>query len=100
MCSSDLANGTRVSATEFSRPSPDLSAGVNLRLGFTNMSVDATLNPDFSQVESDAAQVTVNERFALFFAEKRPFFLEGIELFSTPGQLVYARASTMSERGT
>jgi len=85
------SNGTRVSATEFSRPSPDLSAGANLRLGFTNMSVDATLNPDFSQVESDAAQVTVNERFALFFAEKRPFFLEGIELFSTPNQLVYTR---------
>lgn len=85
------SNGTRVSATEFSRPSPDLNAGANLRLGFTNMSVDATINPDFSQVEADAAQVTVNERFALFFAEKRPFFLEGIELFSTPNQLVYTR---------
>jgi len=85
------SNGTRVSSSEFSRPSPDLSAGANLRLGFTNTSVDATLNPDFSQVESDAAQVTVNERFALFFTEKRPFFLEGIELFSTPNQLVYTR---------
>lgn len=85
------ANGTRVSASEFARPSPDLSAGANLRLGFSNMSLDATVNPDFSQVESDAAQVTVNERFALFFAEKRPFFLEGIELFSTPNQLVYTR---------
>ena len=85
------SNGTRVSASKYSRPPADLSAGANLRLGFTNMSVDATLNPDFSQVESDAAQVTVNERFALFFAEKRPFFLEGIELFSTPNQLVYTR---------
>jgi len=65
--------------------------GVNLRLGFTNMSIDATANPDFSQVESDAGQVTVNERFALFYPEKRPFFLEGIELFSTPNQLVYTR---------
>ena len=35
--------------------------------------------------------MTVNERFALFFTEKRPFFLEGIELFATPGQLVYTR---------
>ncbi|TAK15302.1 MAG: hypothetical protein EPO35_07840, partial [Acidobacteria bacterium] len=85
------ANGTRTGATTFSRPSPDVSMGANLRLGFTNTSIDATLNPDFSQVESDAAQVTVNERFALFFAEKRPFFLEGIELFSTPNQLVYTR---------
>lgn len=85
------STGTRVSASEFSRPSPEFSAGANLRLGFTNASVDATFNPDFSQVESDAAQVTVNERFALFFAEKRPFFLEGIELFSTPNQLVYTR---------
>jgi hypothetical protein len=49
------------------------------------------VKPDFSQVESDAGLVTVNERFALFFAEKRPFFLEGIELFNTPNQLVYTR---------
>jgi hypothetical protein len=75
----------------FDRADPDAEAGVNLRVGFTNISLDATINPDFSQVESDAGQVTVNERFALFFPEKRPFFLEGIELFNTPGQLVYTR---------
>jgi hypothetical protein len=46
---------------------------------------------DFSQIESDVSLVTVNERFALFFPEKRPFFLEGIELFSTNNQLVYTR---------
>ncbi|MEX1183559.1 MAG: DUF5916 domain-containing protein [Gemmatimonadota bacterium] len=73
------------------RASPDPSAGVNARLGFTSFSLDATLNPDFSQIEADAGQITVNERFALFLPEKRPFFLEGIELFSTPGQLVYTR---------
>lgn len=76
---------------EFSRSNVDAETGVNVRVGFTNISVDATVNPDFSQVESDAGQVTVNERFALFFPEKRPFFLEGIELFNTPGQLVYTR---------
>ena len=76
---------------EFTRDNPDAEAGVNLRVGFTNISLDATINPDFSQVESDAGQVTVNERFALFFPEKRPFFLEGIELFNTPNQLVYTR---------
>ena len=66
-------------------------AGLNLRLGFTSYALDATVNPDFSQVESDEGQVTVNERFALFFPEKRPFFLEGIELFGTPQTLVYTR---------
>ena len=65
---------------------------MNLRLGLaSNLSVDATYNPDFSQIESDASLVTVNERFALFFPEKRPFFLEGIDLFATPNQLVYTR---------
>jgi len=85
------SNGARGSDGGFRRETIDIQPGANLRLGFTNVSLDATVNPDFSQVESDAAQVTVNERFALFFAEKRPFFLEGIELFATPGQLVYTR---------
>jgi hypothetical protein len=75
----------------FERGSLDPSAGANLKLGFTNMALDATVNPDFSQVESDAGLVTINERFALFLPERRPFFLEGIELFSTPNQLVYTR---------
>ena len=66
-------------------------AGLNLRLGFTSYAFDGTINPDFSQVESDAGQVTVNERFALFYPEKRPFFLEGIELFGSPNTLVYTR---------
>jgi len=59
-----------------------------------NTAIDATVNPDFSQIESDVAQITSNERFALFFPEKRPFFLEGIELFSTPLQAVYTRTIT------
>ena len=60
--------------------------------------IDATINPDFSQIESDVAQITANERFALFFPEKRPFFLEGVDLFSTPIQAVYTRTIT-SPRG-
>ena len=85
------ATGART-ATGFDRDAVDPSAGVNLRLGLSsNLSLDATYNPDFSQIESDVSQVTVNERFALFFPEKRPFFLEGIELFATPTQLVYTR---------
>ncbi|MBZ5498143.1 MAG: carbohydrate binding family 9 domain-containing protein [Acidobacteriia bacterium] len=84
-------DGARTPDGNFQREKIKLNPGVNLRLGFTNMSIDATVNPDFSQVESDAGQVTVNQRFALFYPEKRPFFLEGIELFSTPNQLVYTR---------
>jgi hypothetical protein len=71
--------------------SPDF--GINAKYGLTsNLTLDATLNPDFSQIEADAGQITVNERFALFFPEKRPFFLEGMDLFSTPEPLVYTRA--------
>ena len=56
-----------------------------------NLTLNGTINPDFSQVEADIGQVTLNERFALFYPEKRPFFLDGIELFDTPGQLIYTR---------
>jgi hypothetical protein len=85
------ANGVRQGGA-FEREGVDPSVGLNLKLGLTSdLSIDATVNPDFSQVESDVGQVTVNERFDLFFPEKRPFFLEGIELFATPNQLVYTR---------
>jgi hypothetical protein len=85
------ADGALRADGSFGREAADFNPGVNVRLGLTNASIDATVNPDFSQVESDAGQVTANQRFALFYAEKRPFFLEGIELFSTPNQLVYTR---------
>ncbi|HEU5249505.1 MAG TPA: DUF5916 domain-containing protein, partial [Thermoanaerobaculia bacterium] len=64
-----------------------------------NTAIDATLNPDFSQVESDVAQIGANERFALFFPEKRPFFLESIELFSTELRAVYTRTITSPRWG-
>ena len=85
------ANGARDAGGAFSREEIDPSAGVNVRFGLTNLALDGTINPDFSQVEADEGVVTVNERFALFFNERRPFFLEGIELFSTPNRLVYTR---------
>ena len=64
-----------------------------------NAAVDATINPDFSQVESDAAQIAANERFALFYPEKRSFFLEGVDLFATPFTAVYTRTITRAELG-
>jgi hypothetical protein len=52
---------------------------------------DATVNPDFAQVESDEPQITVNQRFEVFFPEKRPFFLENSGYFGTPINLVFTR---------
>lgn len=69
------------------------AAGVTVRWGITpNTSLAAALNPDFSQVEADVAQLDVNTRFALFVPEKRPFFMEGADFFSTPITAVYTRA--------
>ena len=71
---------------------PDVRVGGNVRWGITpNYTLNGTIRPDFSQVESDVGQVTVNERFALFFPEKRPFFLEGLEQYDTPNRLIYTR---------
>lgn len=76
----------------FARGDVEPEFGVNGRLGITqNLVLDATMNPDFSQVEADADQVQVNERFALFFPEKRSFFLEGMEVFRTSQNLVHTR---------
>lgn len=53
--------------------------------------LDVTANPDFSQVESDEPQVTVNERFEVFFPERRPFFRENADVFQTPTNLFFSR---------
>ncbi len=58
----------------------------------SSVAAEATVNPDFSQVESDAAQIDVNTTFALSYPEKRPFFLEGSDLFSSYFRVVYTRA--------
>ncbi len=55
------------------------------------LTFDVTLNPDFSQVESDAPQVTINQRFEVFFPEKRPFFIENAGFFATPINLFFSR---------
>jgi hypothetical protein len=56
-----------------------------------SLTFDVTLNPDFSQVESDDPQVTINQRFAVFFPEKRPFFIENAGFFMTPINLFFSR---------
>lgn len=68
-------------------------AGVNVRWGITpDLTANLAINPDFSQVEADAAQLEVNNQFALFFPEKRPFFLEGADYFQTPIRAVFTRS--------
>jgi hypothetical protein len=66
--------------------------GGNVRWGVSeNLTLNGTVKPDFSQIESDAGQLAFDPRQALFFAEKRPFFLEGSELFQVPQGLIYTR---------
>ncbi len=66
--------------------------GLTAKWGITpNMTFTGAYNPDFSQVEADAAQLDVNTQFALFFPEKRPFFLEAADLFDTRIQAVHSR---------
>src|SRR6202140_1733153 len=56
-----------------------------------NVTLDFAVKPDFAQVESDQLVVTANQRFPIFFAEKRPFFLEGIDIFNTQISAVHTR---------
>ena len=66
--------------------------GITARWGVTpNLTLSGAINPDFSQVEADARQLDVNEPFALFYPEKRPFFMEGADYFGTPLEAVYTR---------
>ncbi|MDQ3321540.1 MAG: carbohydrate binding family 9 domain-containing protein [Acidobacteriota bacterium] len=66
--------------------------GVNFKLNVTpNVTLDAAYNPDFAEIEADAPVVSANQRFPIFFQEKRPFFLEGSEIFQSPLQVFYSR---------
>ncbi|MFL6290939.1 MAG: DUF5916 domain-containing protein, partial [Thermoanaerobaculia bacterium] len=74
--------------------------GITGKWGITpNLTLNAAINPDFSQVEADAAQLDVNTTFALFFPEKRPFFLEGADFFRTPFEAVFTRNVSDPEWG-
>jgi hypothetical protein len=69
---------------------PQLGGNVRWGVG-SNFVLNGTIKPDFSQVEADASQIAADERFALFYAEKRPFFVEGSDQFNVPNTLVYTR---------
>ncbi|MCG6955433.1 MAG: carbohydrate binding family 9 domain-containing protein [Gemmatimonadetes bacterium] len=67
--------------------------GGNVRwMAGSNFVLNGTVKPDFSQVEADATQIAADERFALSYPEKRPFFVEGADQFTAPNSLVYTRA--------
>ncbi len=96
-------SGRRVSALPFGVQSSNdpgrfvnqplnFDPGVSIKYGLTpNITLDFTINPDFAQVEADQTVITANQRFPIFFEERRPFFLEGIEIFQTPLQPVHTR---------
>lgn len=76
----------------FSTETSELEPGLTARWGVTpSVTLVGTLNPDFSQVEADVAQLDINSQFTLFFREKRPFFLEDADYFQTPIDAVYTR---------
>jgi hypothetical protein len=67
--------------------------GLTARWSFTsNLTFSVAINPDFSNVEADAAQLDINRQFALFYPEKRPFFLEGLGIFTSTVHVVHTRA--------
>jgi hypothetical protein len=71
----------------------NLAYGLGVKWAITpSMTVDLVLNPDYSHIEADAPQLEINNRFALELAERRPFFLEGQDLFQTPLKIVYTRS--------
>jgi hypothetical protein len=82
----------------FSLRDKSAEAGLTARWGISpNLVLSGTVNPDFSQVEADAAQLDINQPFALFYPERRPFFTEGLDFFRMPMNILYTR--TMRDPG-
>ena len=70
----------------------EVEGGLTVRWGITpDLTANLAINPDFSQIEADVLQLDVNNRFALFFPERRPFFLEGADYYRTPIDAVFTR---------
>ncbi len=77
---------------DFQEVMSTIEPGLTADWGVTpNLNLSATINPDFSQIETDAAQLDVNTQFSLFYPEKRPFFLEGFDYFQTRLNAIYTR---------
>ncbi|HEX8136725.1 MAG TPA: DUF5916 domain-containing protein [Pyrinomonadaceae bacterium] len=88
-----LANAALVDPGRFVNEPLKLDPGVTVKYGITpTVTLDFAVNPDFAQVEADATVTTANQRFPIFFEEKRPFFLEGIDIFRTQILAVHTRS--------
>jgi len=87
------ADPSLVDPGRFVNPPPNFDLGLTAKFGITpTTTLDMAITPDFAQVEADQTVVTVNQRFPIFFEEKRPFFLEGIDYFQTPFLAVHTRS--------
>jgi len=76
----------------FAERAKEFEPGVTAKWGLTpSLTMNATVNPDFSNVEADVAQLDINTQFALYYPERRPFFLEGASFFNTPLRAVHTR---------
>ncbi|MFQ5512335.1 MAG: DUF5916 domain-containing protein [Candidatus Krumholzibacteriia bacterium] len=79
-------------ASPFRNDTAEFDGGLGVKYGLTpNLTLDGTVNPDFSQVESDEAQISLNTTSAIFLDEKRPFFLEGADVFRSKVRVVHTR---------
>ena len=95
----DALDRSAIGGPKFDRTS-EQDVGLDAKFVFNDSFVlDVTLNPDFSQVESDEPQVTVNERFEIQFPERRPFFVENADFFETDSTLVFTRRIVDPEGG-
>ncbi len=84
--------GNRTSLTHFSNPPIKTDFGFTVKYSISsNVTLDMAYNPDFADAEADAPVVEANQRFPIYFSEKRPFFLEGVDIFKTSIQAVYTR---------
>jgi hypothetical protein len=87
------ANRALVDPGRFVNEPVKFDPGVTVKYGITpTVTLDFAVNPDFAQVEADQTVVTANQRFPIFFEEKRPFFLEGIDIFRTQILAVHTRS--------
>ena len=87
-----LVNGSSVDPGRFVNFPMKQDIGVTLKYTLTpSITLDAAYNPDFAEIEADAPVVTANQRFPIYFEEKRPFFLEGVDIFRSPMQIFYSR---------
>jgi len=78
---------------EWTKKESKLDPGITFQWSLTpNIMLSTAVNPDFSHVEADVAQLDINTQFALHYPEKRPFFLEGASVFSTPLSAIYTRS--------